>query len=115
MDPSSVDGIEDTSLPRASYVQMESESRTAESRSLWNDERLIERLKRRESEAIAHAVETYAPKLYRYALYQLGDATAAEDLTSEVVTRMLEKIDTLTYTGVPFQAWLFSIARNLVS
>ena len=60
------------------------------------------------------AVETYAPKLYRYAVYQLGEHTAAEDVASETITRMLEKIDGYRSTGAPFQAWLFSIARNLI-
>jgi RNA polymerase sigma-70 factor (ECF subfamily) len=81
----------------------------------WNDETLVAGLKRRDGPAVEFAVETYAPRLYRYAVYQLGDTAAAEDLVSEVVTRMLEKIDGYTYTGAPFQAWLFQIARNLVT
>lgn len=81
----------------------------------WDDETLILGLKRRDNGAVQYAVETYAPKLYRYAVYQLGNPTAAEDLVSEVVTRMLERIDDYRYTGVPLQAWLFSIARNLVT
>lgn len=80
-----------------------------------DDEVLIGALKARDERAVTYAVETYAPKLYRYAIYQLGDGAAAEDLVSEVITRMLEKIDDLRYTGAPFQAWLFSIARNLVT
>jgi RNA polymerase sigma-70 factor, ECF subfamily len=81
----------------------------------WNDETLVADLKRRDSMAIQFAVETYAPRLYRYAAYQLGDPASAEDLVSEVITRMLEKIDSYNYTGAPFQAWLFQIARNLVT
>lgn len=81
---------------------------------LWTDERLVAGLKRREGSAVEHAVTTYAPKLYRYAVYQLGDPAAADDLVSEVITRMLAKIDGYQYTGVPFQAWLFRIAHNLL-
>jgi RNA polymerase sigma-70 factor, ECF subfamily len=80
----------------------------------WDDESLVAGLKERNSHAIQFAVETYAPKLYRYAVYQLGEHTAAEDVASETVTRMLEKIDGYRNTGAPFQAWLFSIARNLI-
>lgn len=80
-----------------------------------DDETLIRALKARDEAAVAYAVETYAPKLYRYAFYQLNDTAAAEDLVSEVITRMLEKIDEVQYVGAPFQAWLFSIARNLVT
>lgn len=81
----------------------------------WNDETLVQALKRRDSGAVQYAVEIYAPKLYRYATYQTGDAEVAEDIVSEVITRMLEKIDTYNYTGAPFQTWLFSIARNLIA
>jgi len=81
----------------------------------WDDETLVAGLKRRDSGAVQFAVETYAPKLYRFAIYQLGDVTAAEDVVSEVVTRMLEKIDGYKQAGAPFQAWLFTIARNLIT
>jgi RNA polymerase sigma-70 factor (ECF subfamily) len=80
----------------------------------WDDESLVAGLKERNSLAVQYAVETYAPRLYRYAIYQLGEHTAAEDLAAETITRMLEKIDQYRHTGAPFQSWLFSIARNLV-
>jgi RNA polymerase sigma-70 factor (ECF subfamily) len=82
---------------------------------LWTDDILVAGLKRREAGAIEHAVRLYAPKLYRYAYLQLGNPEAAEDLASEVMTRMLEKIDGYRYVGVPLQVWLFQIARNLVA
>lgn len=80
-----------------------------------SDQTLVEALKVRDSGAVQYAVETYAPKLYRYAVYQTGDEQGAEDIVSEVITRMLEKIDGYNYTGAPFQTWLFAIARNLIS
>lgn len=80
----------------------------------WDDESLVAGLKARDNSAIQYAVETYAPKLYRYAIYQLGDHPAAEDIAAETVARMLEKIGQYRNSGAPFQAWLFSIARNLI-
>jgi RNA polymerase sigma-70 factor (ECF subfamily) len=80
----------------------------------WDDKSLVAGLKERNGLAVQYAVETFAPKLYRYAVYQLGEHAAAEDVASETITRMLEKIDQYKQTGAPFQAWLFSIARNLV-
>ena len=80
----------------------------------WDDESLVAGLKARNKSAVQYAVETFAPKLYRYAVYQLGEHSAAEDLVSETVTRMLEKIDGYRHVGAPFQTWLFSIARNLI-
>jgi RNA polymerase sigma-70 factor (ECF subfamily) len=80
----------------------------------WDDESLVAGLKERDNLAVQYAVETFAPRLYRYAVYQLGEHTAAEDVASETITRMLEKIDQYRHTGAPFQSWLFSIARNLI-
>lgn len=80
----------------------------------WDEESLVAGLKAGSSSAIQYAVETYAPKLYRYAIYQLGEHTAAEDIAAETVARMLEKIGQYKDSGAPFQAWLFSIARNLI-
>ncbi|MEO8285901.1 MAG: RNA polymerase sigma factor [Chloroflexota bacterium] len=80
----------------------------------WDDVALVAGLKQGDSSAVRYAVENFAPRIYRFALYQLGDHSAAEDLVSEVMTRMLEKIGQYNQTGAPFQAWLFSIARNLM-
>ncbi len=80
----------------------------------WDDESLVAGLKRGDSHAVQYAVESYSPGLYRFAVYQLGDPSAAEDIVSEVITRMLEKISQYNHTGAPFQSWLFSIARNLM-
>jgi RNA polymerase sigma-70 factor (ECF subfamily) len=80
----------------------------------WDDESLVAGLKLHDSRAVQYAVETYAPKLYRYAIYQLGEHAAAEDVASETVARMLEKIEGYEQRGAPFRSWLFSIARNLI-
>lgn len=44
-----------------------------------------------------------------------GDTRLAEDLTSETFLRALGKIDTFTWRGRSFCAWLVTIARNLVA
>jgi RNA polymerase sigma-70 factor (ECF subfamily) len=36
-------------------------------------------------------------------------------LTSEVFVRLVEKIDRFTYRGRPLLAWLYTIARNLIT
>ncbi len=52
----------------------------------WDDdEMLVAGLKAHNGGAVQYAIETYAPKLYHYALLQLEDPQAAEDLVSEVV------------------------------
>src|SRR5690349_24388808 len=78
-----------------------------------NDAILVARLQRGEAGAIAYVVQQYAPALYRFAFYQLHEATAAEDLVAEVLVRMIAGIHTFVPGEGAFAAWLFRIARNL--
>ena len=55
------------------------------------------------------------PAIYRYALSRLGDAAAAEDVTSEVFEQAWEHAHTLDDHGLPARAWLFGIARHVVN
>ena len=80
-----------------------------------DEAKLIQRAKQRDPAAFAEIYERCQPRIYRYVFYQLGDEATAEDLTSEVFTRLVEKIDRFTYRGRPLLAWLYTIARNLVT
>ena len=51
--------------------------------------------------------------LYGYIYSITGDHHLSEDIISETYLRMIEKIDTYTFYGVPFKAWLYRIAHNL--
>lgn len=75
---------------------------------------LVERLKGGDADAAAALYRLYADQVYRYVYYQTRDADLAADLTSEVFLRMLEHIGRYSHRGVPFRAWLFKIAHNLV-
>ncbi len=79
-----------------------------------DDIALLAGLKRGDSEAVEYVVHHYAPALYRFAFYQLHDATYAEDLVAEVLARMVRHIGSFRVEQASFQAWLFRIARNLV-
>jgi RNA polymerase sigma-70 factor, ECF subfamily len=59
--------------------------------------------------------ERYIEKIYKYIYYRTGNHQDAEDLTSAVFHRALGHIETYTERGVPFQAWLYRIAHNLVA
>ena len=80
-----------------------------------DEARLIKQAKQGDPAAFAEIYERCQPLIYRYVFYQLGDAATAEDLTSEVFIRLVEKIDRFTYRGRPLLAWLYTIARNLVT
>jgi len=51
--------------------------------------------------------------IYRYLYYRTGDTLTAEDLTAEVFMRMVRALPSYRFGVIPFQAWLFQIARNV--
>lgn len=52
--------------------------------------------------------------VFRYCYYRLRDVDLAQDLTSEVFVRMVDKLATFKARGRPLLAWLYTIARNLI-
>ena len=81
-----------------------------------NDEaQLIQQAQRGDPAAFAEIYDRHQPAIYRYIYYRVGDVATAEDLTSEVFVRLVERIDRFTYRGRPLLAWLYTIARNLIT
>ncbi|MEI6044033.1 MAG: RNA polymerase sigma factor [Chloroflexota bacterium] len=80
----------------------------------FNDAELVSRLKKREAEAVDELLAQYTDRLYNYAYYHSGDHHLAEDIVSETFTRVIEKVDGYVQRDVPFKAWLFRIAHNLL-
>lgn len=80
-----------------------------------DEARLIQRAKEGDPTAFAEIYDQQQPAIYRYIFYRVGDVATAEDLTSEVFVRLVERIDHFTYRGRPLLAWLYTIARNLIT
>lgn len=70
---------------------------------------------RDDNEAFGVLYERYVKKIYNYIYYRTGNHHDAEDLTALVFYRAMGHIETYTERGVPFQAWLYRIAHNLVA
>ncbi len=80
------------------------------------DERdLVRRAQRGEREAFAALYDLHYQAIFNYFYYRLGDQERAEDLTADLFVRMVEKIDRYRDRGRPFLAWLYTIARNLLT
>ena len=74
---------------------------------------LAEGLKRRDPALLDQLIEQYQYRLFRYLLYLTSHRERAEDFFQETLIRVLERGH--QYDGKSkFEAWLFTIARNLV-
>lgn len=79
-----------------------------------SDSDLVE-LAKDDKDAFGELYERYVKKIYSYLYYRTGNQHDAEDLTARVFYRAMSHIETYTERGVPFQAWLYRIAHNLVA
>jgi len=70
---------------------------------------------RKDSSVFGLLYERYVTKIYNYVYYRTGNHHDAEDLTGRVFYRALMHIDRFVDRGVPFSAWLYRIAHNLVA
>lgn len=66
-------------------------------------------------EAFGELYERYVRRIYSYIYYRTGNHHDAEDLTARVFQRALGHVADYTDRGVPFSAWLYRIAHNLVA
>jgi RNA polymerase sigma-70 factor (ECF subfamily) len=76
---------------------------------------LVERAQQGDPAAFSEIYDRHQPAIYRYISFRVGGTAAAEDLTSEVFVRVVGRIDRFKYRGRPLLAWLYTIARNLVT
>ena len=66
-------------------------------------------------EAFSNLYEKYIERIYNYVYYRIGNTHDAEDVTAKVFHRALGRITVYKKMGVPFSAWLYRIAHNLVA
>ncbi|MFZ2359668.1 MAG: sigma-70 family RNA polymerase sigma factor [Anaerolineae bacterium] len=59
--------------------------------------------------------ERYVDRIYSYIYYRTGNQQDAEDLTARTFFKALDHIGRFNDRGVPFSAWLYRIAHNLVA
>lgn len=78
-----------------------------------DDELLIRKAQKGDFRCLETLHDRYRPSIYSYVHYRVDEVATAEDLTSEVFVRMVEKIDTYEPRGRPFLSWLYAIANNL--
>jgi RNA polymerase sigma-70 factor (ECF subfamily) len=65
--------------------------------------------------AFGELYERHVRRIYNYIYYRTGNHHDAEDLTARVFQRALRHVGNFEDKGVPFSAWLYRIAHNLVA
>ncbi len=79
-----------------------------------DEKQLIEQA-RTDKEAFGQLYEIYVDRIYNYVYYRTGNVADAEDLTAKIFMRAMQHIHRYVDKGVPFSAWLYRIAHNLVA
>jgi RNA polymerase sigma-70 factor (ECF subfamily) len=79
------------------------------------DERLLVEAAQKDPARFAELYENNFERVYAYVVRRVGDRTETEDLTSEVFHHALSNLRRFEWRGIPFAAWLFRIAANLIS
>ena len=65
--------------------------------------------------AFGQIYERYVNRIYNYIYHRVSNPHDAEDLTARTFQRALGRIGQYVDRGVPFSAWLYRIAHNLVA
>lgn len=67
-----------------------------------------------DAEAMAELYDQHHQAIFRYLWGRTGHQSTAEDLTGDTFLRMVRALPHFRQVGLPFRAWLFRIARNLL-
>ena len=79
------------------------------------DESLLIEQAKSDPGAFGLLYENYLQKIYNYVYYRTGNHHNAEDLTAKTFQRAMKHISRYEQRGVPFSAWLYRIAHNVVA
>jgi len=79
-----------------------------------DESKLISLSKQGDAEAFARLYACYVGRITRYVYYRVTDHELAEDITSRIFLKMLEKMDTYQVGQSPIIAWLYRMAHNAV-
>jgi RNA polymerase sigma-70 factor (ECF subfamily) len=81
----------------------------------FNEDEVLMRASQGDRDAFGLLYERYIDRIFNYVYYRTGNLHDAEDLTARVFQRAMNHIKNYTDRGVPFSAWLYRIAHNLVA
>jgi RNA polymerase sigma-70 factor (ECF subfamily) len=68
-----------------------------------------------DKDAFSQLYQLHVTRIYNYVYYRTGNSSDAEDLTARIFYRAMGSIQRYQQKGVPFSAWLYRIAHNMVA
>ncbi len=80
-----------------------------------DDNAALSRAAQGDIEAFGILYERYVGRIYNYIYYRTGQSADAEDLTARVFYRAMQHIRGYRDRGLPFSAWLYRIAHNVLA
>lgn len=75
---------------------------------------LLNRARSLDAEALEQIHDMYYVPIYRYISFRVNEHETAEDLTSDVFTRLLSALQDKTAPQKTIKGWLFSVASHVV-
>jgi len=79
------------------------------------EERLLIEAAQKDTACFADLYEIHFDRVYAYVVRRVHERAEAEDLTAEVFHQALANLKRFEWRGIPFSAWLYRIAANLIS
>jgi len=76
---------------------------------------LLARARTLDPDALAQIHDTYYTPIFRYVTFRVNDRQTAEDLTSEVFTRLLSALRDRNAPQNTLRGWLYAVAARVVS
>ena len=76
---------------------------------------IVKKAQKGDSSAVGWLFDNHHEAIFRFIWLRVRDHALAEDLTGEVFMRMVAELPRYQNRDLPFRAWLYRIAHNLVA
>lgn len=79
-----------------------------------NIQHLVKLARAGDSDAFGELYDIFLDKVYRFVYIRVGNRADAEDIAEQIFVSMFTAIKRYVDDGMPFEAWMYKIARNKV-
>lgn len=80
-----------------------------------NTQQLVKLAGAGDRDAFGKLYDIYLDAVYRFVYVRVGNRQDAEDITEQIFISMFTAINRYVDNGLPFEAWMYRIARNKVT